>query len=63
MSLPEQTKPISHLKTDESLALLQILEIGKKQVGEGETMPLEQAICKVRKSIASAKPKKSSARH
>jgi prevent-host-death family protein len=39
-------------QSQESLALLQILALGKKQVQEGKTHPLSEAIGKIRQSIA-----------
>ena len=50
----------SYEQSQETLALLRILAIGKKQVRDGETMPLGPAIGKLRKSIAAAKPKERS---
>lgn len=39
-------------QSQESLALLQILAIGKKQIERGQTQPLDQAISKLRRRIA-----------
>jgi len=49
----------SYEQSQETLALLQILAIGKKQVQAGETMPLGQSIAGLRKSILPNQPKKS----
>jgi prevent-host-death family protein len=39
---------VSYEKTQETLALLQILALGRKQVAEGKTKPLREAIEQVR---------------
>lgn len=39
---------VSYEKTQETLALLKILALGRKQVAEGKTVPLREAIERVR---------------
>lgn len=48
-------------QSQESLALLQILAIGKKQVQAGQTYPLNEAIEKIRDSIAGGRNREASA--
>ncbi len=48
----------SYEESQETLALLQMLAIGRKQAKRGETYPLDQAIGKLRKRIASAQEPK-----
>ena len=40
----------SYEETQETLALLKILALGEKQIREGKTMPLDEAIAKIKKS-------------
>ncbi|MBS0570081.1 MAG: type II toxin-antitoxin system Phd/YefM family antitoxin [Proteobacteria bacterium] len=39
---------VSYEKTQETLALLQILALGRKQVAEGKTVPFREAVERVR---------------
>lgn len=42
-------------ESQETLALLQILAIGKQQVEAGQTYPLDEAVNKIRERLSSAK--------
>lgn len=49
-------------ESQDTLALLKILAIGKKQVHAGQTYPLEQVASSIRKSLREAKPALQTAR-
>ncbi len=40
----------SYEETQETLALLKILALGEEQIREGKTMPLDEAIAKIKQS-------------
>jgi prevent-host-death family protein len=53
----------SYEQSQETLALLQILAIGKKQVERGETYPLDEAFDKVRRRIKTVHESRPKATH
>ncbi len=49
---------VSYEKTQETLALLKILALGEKDVLEGKTVPLADAMRQVRERIKARQPRK-----